>query len=194
VWSFHVLGFARAAVRRVGALAVPALLVAVVAGCGADGAATVDVRGTETAAPTVPAGPPVNGSGRPMIRPGTSEAEQRRLYDDYLDCLRQHGVPLTTGPDGEVSWAGSDARPADGSRPHAACGNRIPVLAPELDEARNPYYADDERNYFDCLVAHGMDWAKVNGEWEPGPRWGREPNSARVHDKCRAAAFDGKRG
>ncbi|MEU8663076.1 hypothetical protein [Actinoplanes philippinensis] len=75
-----------------------------------------------------------------------------------------------------------------------ACGKLQPVLAPELDEDRNPYWADDNDNYYKCLVEGGKDFVRKNGEWVPGPTWGESAPDEALELSCQAKAFDGRKG
>ncbi|MCO8274096.1 hypothetical protein M1L60_26195 [Actinoplanes sp. TRM 88003] len=140
----------------------------------------------------------------PVIRPDTTAAEVRRMQQPWMKCLKENKVPMRTAEDGllDISASGNTNETngriiAETDRKVvAACGKLKPVLAPELDEDKNPYWADDDNNYHLCLVAAGQDFVKRNGEWRPGPTWytdPQEPDEA-LELRCQAEAFDGKKG
>ncbi|KUL27767.1 hypothetical protein [Actinoplanes awajinensis] len=137
----------------------------------------------------------------PVIRPDTTFAEEARMQQPWMQCLKSRGVPMRTTEDGLLDLGGSGNSEETNGRLIArkpenekACGKLRPVLAPELDEEKNPYYADDDDNYHKCLVAHGEPLIKKDGKWQPGPGWNDWTPDEAMGLACQAAAFDGKRG
>jgi hypothetical protein len=137
----------------------------------------------------------------PVIRPDTTFAEQRRMQQPWMQCLQKRGLPMQTTEEGLLDLdASGNSKETNGrimaSQPEneKACGGLRPVLAPELDEEKNPYYEDDNDNYHECLIAHGDSLVKVDGQWRPGPGWGEKAPDEAMELACQAEAFDGKRG
>jgi hypothetical protein len=138
----------------------------------------------------------------PVIRPDTTSTEQRQMQQPWMKCLKENGVPVRTTADGLLDIdAGSDSKKANGrimatsdSKVTKACGKLMPVLAPELDEDKNPYWADDNDNYHECRVAGGEPLVKKDGKWQPGPGWNDWTPDGAMDLACQAKAFDGKRG
>lgn len=137
----------------------------------------------------------------PVIRPDTTSEEQARMSQPWMHCLKKNGVPMRTTDNGLLDIGGGNTKETNGriiantnQKVVAACGKLKPILAPELDEEKNPYWADDNDNYHECLVENGSDLVKKDGTWVPGPTWQDEkPDEARDR-RCQIQAFDGKRG
>jgi hypothetical protein len=138
----------------------------------------------------------------PVIRPDTTFEEQARMGQPWMRCLKEHGVPMRTNPDGLLDIDASGNSKATNGRVMAnrdpkvvaACGKLMPVLAPELDEEKNPYWADDDNNYHQCLVDHGEPLVKKDGKWVPGPGWNDWAPDTDMELACQATAYDGKKG
>ncbi|WP_033344056.1 hypothetical protein [Catenuloplanes japonicus] len=134
-------------------------------------------------------------SGAPVVRPDTTWDEQRVMQQPFMTCVRDKGLPVVTDEKGLLDLAPPDGRRLAFSDPaYGDCQKLWPVLSPELDEDKNPYWADDDENYHKCLVAGGKPLVKVDGQWRPGPGFDTwEPDEA-MEMECQAAAFDGKKG
>jgi hypothetical protein len=138
----------------------------------------------------------------PVIRPDTTADEQARMAQPWMKCLKANGVPMKTGPDGLLDIDASGRTKATNGRiiansdpkVTAACSKLMPVLAPELDEEKNPYWADDNDDYNRCLVAHGEPLVKRDGKWVIGPGWDDWPSDPDMEMACQATSFDGKKG
>ncbi|GAA1646318.1 hypothetical protein [Actinoplanes couchii] len=174
--------------------------VLLLAGCSGPGAESVpEVASLRTAS----AAPTGTTAGAPVIRPDSTSADVRRMQQPWMRCLKEQGLPTTTTEDGLLDLtATGNTKETNGrimsAQPEIekACGGLRPVLAPELDEDRNPYWADDNDDYHECLVEAGLDYVKKNGEWEPGPSWytdSQAPDEA-TELGCQAKAFDGRKG
>ncbi|GIF37161.1 hypothetical protein [Actinoplanes xinjiangensis] len=136
----------------------------------------------------------------PVIRPDSTAAEVFRMQQPWFRCLKGHDVPTRVVEGGllDLDASGTVNGRIRSAEPdmEKACGGLRPVLAPELDEDRNPYWADDDENYHKCLVEAGYDFVKKDGEWVPGPSWytdSKPPNES-VELGCQAKAFDGRKG
>jgi hypothetical protein len=124
------------------------------------------------------------------------------MAQPWMKCLGDRGIPVRTGPDGLLDIDATGTTKATNGRIRAetdpkvtaACGKLKPVLATELDEDKNPYWADDNDDYNRCLVAHGEPLVKKDGKWVPGPGWDDWPPDPDMELACQAKAFDGKRG
>jgi hypothetical protein len=170
------------------------------AGCDRAGHSEPEVATLQSAATTAPA----TGAAQvaPVIRPDTTAEDQARMAQPWMRCLKGNGVPVKTNPDGLLDIDASGSSRATNGRilatgdPKivAACGKLMPVLAPELDEDKNPYWADDHDDYNKCLVAHGEPLVEKDGKWVPGPGWNDWPPNPDMELACQATSFDGKKG
>ena len=136
----------------------------------------------------------------PVIRPDTSFEEVHRMQQPWMRCLKEQGVPMQTTEEGlldiDARGNGEQNGRIMASQPEneKACGKQRPVYAPELDEEKNPYYADDEDNFHKCRVEHGEPLVKKDGQWRPGPGWNDWVPDEAMSLACQAQAFDGKKG
>jgi hypothetical protein len=177
------------------------LAVSVLAGCSgpAEDSAPKVVSLVPPSADTP--GATTSKAAAPIIRPDTSFEEVHRMQQPWMRCLKEHGVPMRTTDEGllDISAEG-DSKETNGrilaSRPEneKACGKQRPVFAPELDEEKNPYYADDDDNFHKCRVEHGEPLVKKDGQWRPGPGWNDWAPDEAMSLACQAQAFDGKKG
>lgn len=155
--------------------------------------ATLTTPNATTVASAVPP------TGAPVIRPDTTWDEQRVMQQPFMKCLQERGMQLGTDEKGLLDLnpqaAGGNQRLTAFDDPkYADCQKLWPVLAPELDEEKNPYWEDDNDNYHECRVAAGEPLVKENGQWRPGPGWDTwEPNGTDDME-CQAKSFDGKKG
>ncbi|MFI7605491.1 hypothetical protein ACIBTV_10225 [Micromonospora sp. NPDC049366] len=155
--------------RRLAARTAVTLLTAVagLAGCGgagdggdrADGAG--DVASLTAPADSASASAPAGGTGGgPQLRLDTTEAEKSRLWQSYLRCLKDHGVPENHGqvPGAAGNGDGIDLDLSSGEpkAAYAACADKLPVMPPELDPKKNPNYLSQFSDYVQCLRGRGM--------------------------------------
>ncbi|MFI5840903.1 hypothetical protein ACIA8K_14480 [Catenuloplanes sp. NPDC051500] len=162
---------------------------------GAEPEATPQIPTLTTPAAAASATPP---AGAPVIRPDTTWDEQRVMQQPFMRCLQEKGMRLTTDEKGlldlDPGAPGNQRLTSRDDPAYADCQKLWPVLAPELDETKNPYWADDNENYHKCLVAGGKPLVKENGEWKVGPGFDTwEPDEA-MEMECQATAFDGRKG
>jgi hypothetical protein len=155
--------------------------------------ASVQAPGSAAAAPAAPAAP--------VIRPDTTFDEVARMQQPWMKCLREQGIPMRTTENGLLDIGGTGNTAAGNGRIQSrdpkiveACGKLMPVLAPELDEDKNPYWADDDENYNKCLVAGGSKLVKKDGKWVPGPGWNDQAPNEALELSCQAKSYDGKKG
>jgi hypothetical protein len=144
---------------------------------------------------TTGSAPPSTASGRPVLRVDMTDREEDDLMQVYYVCLVDHGVAMKQNAEGRWEWAGAESKMAS-DRPEMvkACDNKIPDQPPEMNPEQNPYYEQDNNNYFQCLEDHGDDVHKDADGWNTGPKWGDFPNAAAVTEACEVQAFDGKKG
>lgn len=90
---------------------------------------------------------------RPLIRPDTSRAEQARMYNVYLSCLKEAGVPTTMI---KMFRAKQGADEDTTAKYEKQCGSKLPQQL--LDKAResDPDFADHQRADVTCLKNHGI--------------------------------------
>ncbi|GAA2885111.1 hypothetical protein Acy02nite_79440 [Actinoplanes cyaneus] len=173
------------------------LLTGFFAGCGGPADEPAPPQVASLASPSSVASDAVSRAA-PIIRPDTTAAEVLRMQQPWFQCLKEHDVPTRVTEGGLLDL---DAGAKVNGRIRAsepdmqkACGDLEPKLAPELDEDRNPYWADDNDNYHECLVENGVDLVKKDGHWVPGPTWGDMVPDEGRDLACQAKAFDGRKG
>ncbi|AGZ43979.1 hypothetical protein [Actinoplanes friuliensis] len=179
-------------------IAVAGLSLALLTGCSGSPEAEEAPKVVSLQAPSASAAP--KAPAAPVIRPDTTALEVRQMQQPWMKCLRENDVPIKTREGlldidarGSGKLNGRIMATSD-QKVVKACGKLMPVYAPELDEDKNPYWADDNDNYHECLVEAGVPLVKKDGKWWPGPGWGEmEPNEP-LELSCQAKAFDGKKG
>jgi len=151
-----------------------------------------------TLASTAPtkASPAASTAARPQLRLDTSEEEANRLWEAYKKCLVKNGVKTNTERAGPVG-AGPGLVLDDSGEPKAAytaCAGKLPQQPPELDEDKNPNYAQQWNDNVKCLRAHGLMVHVTNpGEWTYDSSDGTIPdNQAEIEDACLLEAFGGQ--
>jgi hypothetical protein len=78
---------------------------------------------------------------------------------------------------------------------YVACKNKLPLQPPELDEDKNPNYAQQWNDNVRCLRRNGMKVHVTNpGEWTWDDSNGVVPaNEAALEKACILEAFGGKK-
>ena len=160
----------------------PLLLVAVLAtGCsGGASAGTADKTpeiATLTTAP--PSGTPSSGNdragqtqatdpdaGRPRERIDMTDADRDRLYNGYLVCLKDNGIDVLSErakpkEPGVLGSGGRTTDPAKAKKANAACANKLPLPAWEID-AKNPDAIDFGRKVVACLKNKGVKYVELS--------------------------------
>ncbi|MER5427704.1 hypothetical protein [Streptomyces sp. NPDC002588] len=139
-------------------------------------------------------------SGAPQIRLDTTEVEQIRMFQGYLRCLKDHGVPIS-GPGNKMPEAAPGTLWFPGidvakERPDAekACHGKRPLPPPELDPKTNPDYMDDYTKWIECDNRRGL---KVNplpdgGGWNYKAGATQPRNEDQIDKECMIEAFSGK--
>ncbi|MFE8910490.1 hypothetical protein [Streptomyces globisporus] len=154
------------------------------------------VKGGATKSPAVDD----SESGRPQIRLDTTDIEEIRMYQGYLRCLKDQGVPISTkgnkmpeADPGTLWYPGIDVAK---ERPEAekACLGKKPMNPPELDPKKNPDYMDDYYKWIECDNRRGL---KVNplpdgGGWNYKPGVTQPRNEGQIDQECMIEAFSGR--
>jgi hypothetical protein len=149
---------------------------------------------------TTPASaPPAAEAGRPQLRLDTSDEERNRMFAAYDDCLVKNGVKVNTGDQaGPVTNELPDGRPGrvldqsgEPRSAYRACAGKLPLQPPELDEEKNPRYAQQWNDNVKCLRAHGlMVHVTKPGEWTYDSADTPLPdNQEEIEDACMLEAF-----
>ncbi|MGP4007700.1 hypothetical protein [Streptomyces sp. 4N124] len=139
-------------------------------------------------------------SGRPQIRLDTTDIEELRMYQGYLRCLKDHGVPMPSpgnkmpeADPGSLWFPGMDVAK---ERPEVekACLGKRPLPPPELDPKKNPDYMDDYNKWIACDNRRGL---KVNplpdgGGWNYKPGVTPPGNADQIDQECMIEAFSGE--
>ena len=176
------------------------LSVAVLAGCSGSPEQTApEVVSLQPPGSAPASAPAAKAQVAPVIRPDTTSAEVLRMQQPWMQCRKANGVPMKTRDgllDIDAGRTGVNGRimTTRDQKVVKACGKLQPVYAPELDEDKNPYWADDDDNYHKCLVENGVPLVKKDGKWWPGPGWGELPPNEPLEVSCQAEAYDGRKG
>ena len=167
------------------------------AACGSSPAETGgQVATLASTAPTKAASPAAATAARPQLRLDTSEEEANRFWTAYNACLFKNGVKTNTGRAG-AAGDGAGLSLDDSGEPKAAytaCAGKLPQQPPELDEDKNPKYAQQWNDNVKCLRAHGLMVHVTNpGEWTYDSSDGTIPdNQAEIEHACLLEAFGGQ--
>ncbi|MEV8129077.1 hypothetical protein AB0P07_34390 [Streptomyces sp. NPDC085944] len=139
-------------------------------------------------------------SGRPQIRLDTTQVEEIRMYQGYLHCLKDHGVPISSKgskmPEADPGSLWFPSINVAEERPEAekACLGKRPLPPPELDPKKNPDYMDDYSKWIACDNRRGL---KVNplpdgGGWNYKPGATQPRNADEIDKECMIEAFSGE--
>ncbi|MGW2211915.1 hypothetical protein [Streptomyces sp. NPDC001781] len=190
-------------------LSCAVLTVTLITGCSSGGDAESKKDGVVSVTESVGdaeggvTGSPVaedSDSGRPQIRLDTTQIEEVRMYQGYLRCLKDHGVPIPSkgskmpeADPGTLWFPGIDVAK---ERPEAekACLGKRPLPPPELDPKKNPDYMDDYSKWIACDNRRGL---KVNplpdgGGWNYKPGVTQPRNAEQIDNECMIEAFGGE--
>lgn len=177
-----------------------ALLAALVAlsACGGPAGETgkSDVATLASGAPKATASTATADSGRPQLRLDMTDEDEQRLWTTYDDCLVAHGVKTTSinqpGPAGLGRRLDQSGEPKSAYR---ACANKLPLQPPELDQDKNPNYAQQWNDNVRCLRRNGlMVHVTKPGEWTWDNADNPVPdNEAEIEKSCTLEAFGGKK-
>jgi hypothetical protein len=139
-------------------------------------------------------------SGRPQIRMDTTDAEEIRMYQGYLHCIKDHGVPVGSpgnkmpeADPGTLWFPGIDVAK---ERPEVekACIGKRPLQPPELDPKKNPDYMDDYSKWIACDNRRGLkvDPLPDGGGWNYKSGVTQPRNADQIDQECMIEAFSGK--
>lgn len=168
--------------RRGGPLAL-VVLAALAGGCGNDSKparSSGDVANISGTAASSTSGSNVD-AGRPQLRMDTSDEERQALYDRFWQCLKDHGIPM-----GEKN---GHLAPKEGTVDHPDCASKRPLIAPELDEKRNPHYKDQFHAYVKCLRDHGVMVHEVPDGWTYDQDYNSRPDESKIDKTCERDSF-----
>jgi len=167
--------------------------------CGGPAETGGQVATLASTAPTKAVSPAAATAARPQLRLDTSEEEANRFWAAYNACLVKHGVKTNPGRAGAVAAVGGAPGLVldDSGEPKAAytaCAGKLPQQPPELDEDKNPNYAQQWNDNVKCLRAHGLMVHVTNpGEWTYDSSDGTTPdNQAEIEHACLLEAFGGQ--
>jgi hypothetical protein len=154
-------------------------LAVVVAACGSgvqDGTAADDGKVASLATESAGASEKPQAGGRsdpaderPLIRTDTSAEDEKRFYDQYQRCLKEHGDPrLQVWTPGDMSAPRmGPAREGDPPAAVAAakdCVGKLPETVVDRAQRVDPAYTDKLRDWVTCLRAGGIDAQDRDGE------------------------------
>lgn len=161
---------------RVAAATVVALAAVIsLSACGSEGGDASDTGDVASiAAPSAGASSAAAaGQGRPQQRLDSTDEEVHQLRQVWYQCMKDHGGKFTVitkddvarNPNkgikdyeiGSLVPQGEQYKDGPGwTEPRRACVSKEPLAPPELDPATNPTYADDWKEFIDCLRAGGL--------------------------------------
>ncbi|MER6619753.1 MULTISPECIES: hypothetical protein [unclassified Streptomyces] len=190
-------------------LSCAVLAVTLITGCSSGGDAESSKGGVDSVAKSgggtksgATKGPAADDadSGRPQIRLDTTQVEEIRMYQGYLRCLKDHGVPISSkgnkmpeADPGTLWFPGIDVAE---ERPEVekACLGKRPLPPPELDPKKNSDYMDDYSKWIACDNRRGL---KVNplpdgGGWNYKPGVTQPRNADQIDKECMIEAFGGE--
>lgn len=171
-------------IRIVGAATLLAL-----AACSSPPATTGgQVATLASAAPAASSAAPAV-AGRPQLRIDTSDEEEGKLRRAWEDCLLSHGAKKNSARI-SATRVEMDGEPKEA---WAACADKEPLPAPELDQDQNPNYAAQWNDNVKCLRAHGlMVHVTEPGSWTYDASDTPIPdNAAELEKNCLLEAFGG---
>jgi hypothetical protein len=114
-----------------------------------------------------------------------TDADRDRLYQGYLACLKDNGVDVLSERSkpkepGVLGSGGRTTDPAKAKKAGAACANKLPLPAWEID-AKNPDAIDFGRKVVQCLKTKGVKYVELstgNDSGIVGPSLGGPQNDA----------------
>jgi len=136
-------------------------------------------------------------SGRPQLRLDMSDEDKTRLWTLYEDCLVAHGVKVNPVDQPGAVGNGPGRRLDQSGEPksaYTACKNKLPLQPPELDEDKNPNYAQQWNDNVRCLRRNGMKVHVTNpGEWTWDDNGVEPANESELEKACILEAFGAKK-
>ncbi|WP_406002901.1 hypothetical protein [Streptomyces sp. NBC_00829] len=125
--------------------------------CGGGSESTDDARDTGVASVAGPkkASPsPSAQNERPLIRPDTSEGEEHRVSQVWMDCLSKKGVKMLMNADG--SYKGPFRQDAPYKEAQKTCGSKEPELLEMRAAREDPEFREKADRWEKCLRAHDV--------------------------------------
>ena len=94
---------------------------------------------------------------RPLIRPDTTDEEETRLNQLYLDCQAQHGLTPYMMKNEDGSWKGyKGGNDPLRDKARQACASKEPETLPERAAREDPEYQDKFDKWISCMRSHGL--------------------------------------
>jgi hypothetical protein len=107
-------------------------------------------------------------AGRPRERIDLTDADRTRLYQPYLDCLKNNGIdPSKRGQEPGVLGSGPTTDPAKAKNAGKVCEPKLPLPAWEID-ANNPDAVDFGRKVVQCLKDKGVKYVELSTSNDSG--------------------------
>lgn len=101
-------------------------------------------------------------AGRPRERIDMTDADRTRLYQPYLDCLKDNGIdPSKRGQEPGVLGSGATTDPVKAKNAGKVCEPKLPLPAWEID-ANNPDALDFGRKVVQCLRDKGVKYVELS--------------------------------
>lgn len=188
-------------------LACAVLAVTLTAGCSSGADAETSEAGVDSVAESVgdakggsSKSPADSDAGRPRIRLDTTQLEEIRMYQGYLRCLKDHGVPIYSKgnkmPEADPGTLWFPNMDVAKERPEVekACLGKKPLHPPELDPQKNPDYMDDYSEWIACDNRRGLkvDPLPDGGGWNYKPGTTPPRNADQIDKECMIEAFGGE--
>ena len=97
-----------------------------------------------------------------------TEADRTRLYQPYMDCLKDNGIdPTKRGQEPGVLGSGATTDPAKAKNAGKVCEPKLPLPAWEID-ANNPDALDFGRKVVQCLKNKGVKYVELSTSSDGG--------------------------
>jgi len=135
-------------------------------------------------------------AGRPVERLDMTRDEKVALYDDYMRCLKDAGVPLVKDGDGRLTWNTDEAKTmSQDPAVLKVCSRKEPLRPAVTDPQRNPYYEEDRLASIKCQIARGIKWESNGGKYDGlPPDVSGNPTLEKAQQECEMQHMNGKRG
>lgn len=131
-----------------------------------------DIASLETPTPgkstTTKAKPKDPDAGRPRERIDMTEADRKRQYAPYLQCLKDNGIDaLAERKQAGVLGDGPTTDPKKAKEAGKVCEPKLPLPAWEID-ANNPDALDFGRKVVQCLKDKGVKYVELSTDTSSG--------------------------
>ncbi|MFF1817829.1 hypothetical protein ACFVWG_11075 [Kribbella sp. NPDC058245] len=107
-------------------------------------------------------------AGRPRERIDMTEADRKRMYAPYLQCLKDNGIDaLAQRKEAGVLGSGPTTDPKKAKEAGKVCEPKLPLPAWEID-ANNPDALDFGRKVVQCLKDKGVKYVELSTDTSSG--------------------------